>query len=339
MAPAASVAQSPAAHDPRKKGPLVIQYRPFRNDDPPGLLKVWNAAFTGRGTVPLRTPTALEHFVFAKLWFDPAGLIVAADGPQIVGFAHAGFGPAEGGRGVSTAAGVACALGVLPSHRGRGVGTELLRRSEAYLTGHGAKELYAGPMPPLNPFYFGLYGGSNQPGFLASDAAAGPFLTKRGYRPAESRLVLHRQLSGGVSVADARFPALRRRFDARVLARHGTFSWWEEDVLGPVELLEFALEERSSGRAVARALVWEMEGFAQRWGQAAVGLYRLEVEPEWRRQGLARYLLAQAFLYLQDQFYAVVEAQVSPDDEAALRLFQGLGFTQVDVGHRYRRAM
>ena len=55
----------------------MIEYRCFRNTDPPRLVEVWNQAFTGRGTVGLRTATPLERFVFAKTYFDPAGLIVA----------------------------------------------------------------------------------------------------------------------------------------------------------------------------------------------------------------------------------------------------------------------
>src|SRR5262249_31796600 len=140
-----------------ERSPRVIHYRTFQNIDPPGLVRVWNEAFTGRGAVILPTPSALEEYVFAKPYFDRAGLIVALDDREYVGFVHAGFGPNADESALSTAVGVVCALGVRPSHRPRGVGTELLRRAEAYLTGRGATSIYAGPMRPLNPFYLGLY--------------------------------------------------------------------------------------------------------------------------------------------------------------------------------------
>ena len=54
----------------------MIYYRNCRNDDPPALVKIWNEAFTGRGAVILRTSSPLEHYVFSKPYFDPAGLFI-----------------------------------------------------------------------------------------------------------------------------------------------------------------------------------------------------------------------------------------------------------------------
>src|SRR5947209_785586 len=71
----------------------VIEYRTFHNDDPPGLIEIWNEALVGRGAAQLRNSTAFERHALAKPYFDPAGLIVAVDGNTRVGFAHAGFGP------------------------------------------------------------------------------------------------------------------------------------------------------------------------------------------------------------------------------------------------------
>src|SRR5205085_1976644 len=125
---------------------LVVHYRTFRNDDPPHLAEIWNAAFTGRGTVRLRHSSPLETYVLAKPYFDPAGLIVAVVDGQPVGFAHAGFRANDTESALARDAGVTCVIGVHPAHRRRGIGAELLRHCEAYLTGHGAQALYAGPM-------------------------------------------------------------------------------------------------------------------------------------------------------------------------------------------------
>src|SRR5262249_32146597 len=129
---------------------FVIHYRSFRNDDPPGLVSVWNQAFGERSAVQLRSATPLEHFVFAKPYFDPAGLIVALEDGVPVGFAHGGFGPNESHSALAPAVGVVCMVAVRPSHRRRGIGSELLRRCEGYLRDGGARALAAGPMPPLN---------------------------------------------------------------------------------------------------------------------------------------------------------------------------------------------
>jgi ribosomal protein S18 acetylase RimI-like enzyme len=320
------------------KVPFVIDYRSFRNTDPPLLVEIWNEAFTSRAAVRLRHSTPLEHHVFAKPYFDPAGLIIAVDNGRGVGFIHAGFGANATESGPSPGTGVTCLLGVRPSHRRQGIGSELLRRAEAYLRGKGATTLYAGPMKPFNPFYFGLYGGSELPGFLSSDAGAEPFFARRGYQACQSCLVFQRRLDKPVSVADGRFAAHRTRFDLRIGPRKGTGTWWQEATLGLVEPFDFRLEEKKGGHLVAQAAVWEMEGFSWRWNQPAVGVMDVAVRSDLRRQGLAKFLITQILRYLQDQYFGLAEVQTLEQNEAAIKLYRALGFEQVDTGRAYRRA-
>lgn len=316
----------------------VIHYRTLRNDDPPGLARVWNEAFTARGAVALPTALALEEYVFAKSYFDPAGVVIALEDGVAVGFAHAGFGPNPGESGLSTADGVVCAVGVRPAFRGRGVGSELLRRSEGYLSGRGATTIYAGPMRPFNPFYLGLYGGSESAGFLASDATADPFLLHQGYLRQDASLVFQRRLEGPINVADPRFLAIRRRFELVAQPRRGAGTWWRESVLGPIELLDVLLRDKTSNEVLARAAAWEMLGFCQRWGAPAVGIIDLEVSEGVRRQGLAKFVLVHLMRHVQEQFFALVEVQANERNEPVIRLFRGLGFEQVDTGRSYRKA-
>ena len=122
------------------------------------------------------------------------------------------------------------------------------------------------------------------------------------------------------------------------MARHATErGWWQDCVLGPIELVEYRIREKASGAEVARARVWEMDTFAHTWGEHAVGLIDLEVPPERRRQGFAKFLLTRIILHLQEQFFSLIEAQTPPDNAAMVGLLQGLGFQQTDVGHTYRR--
>jgi GNAT superfamily N-acetyltransferase len=314
----------------------VIHYRTFRNSDPPVLVDLWNECFNGRGAVALRGTTFLEYFTFAKPYFDPAGLILALADDQPVGFVHAGFGPNEGRTALSTATGIVCLVGVLPSHRRQGIGSELLRRCEDYLRGRGAQTLLAGPQLWLSPFLFGLYGGSAPPGFLESDPAARPFFEKHGYRPEAARLVMQRSLEQPPALADPRFASHRLQFDVQACPLRG-LGWWHECVLGPVELFDFRLVDRATNRAVARASLWEMETFSPRWNQHAVGLLEMEVVPERRRQGLAKFLLAQTLRYLNEQFYTLAEVHVPEGDSVSLSLLNSLGFHQVDRGVQYRR--
>jgi ribosomal protein S18 acetylase RimI-like enzyme len=315
----------------------VVHYRHFRNDDPPGLAEVWNEAFSGRGEVRLRHSSPLETYVFAKAYFDRAGLIVAVEDGLRVGFAHAGFGPNEAQTALGKTNGVLCAIGVRPTHRRRGIGSELLRLCESYLTANGAQGLYAGPMPPLSPFYFGLYGGSDLPGFLASDADAEPFLRHHGYQVQGTTLVFQRSLAEAVNIADGRFPALRRRFEVRIVPKSGAATWWQECVQGPVDTVEFLLEDKATAQIAARTSVWEMDSFSWRWNQPSVGILSVEVREDLRRQGLAKFLLAQLLRYLQEQFFGLVEVQAAEQNQAAISLCQSLGFVQVDTGRLYKK--
>jgi ribosomal protein S18 acetylase RimI-like enzyme len=316
----------------------VIEYRTFRNTDPPKLLQVWNASCTGRGAVKLPTPTALEDFVFSKPYFDPAGLILAFEDNTPLGFVHAGFASNESGSALTTETGVICAIAVSPSYRRGGIGSELLRRAETYLTTRGATAIQAGGAPN-NPFYFGLYGGSESSGFLASDAAAEPFLARAHFQPApETHLVFQRRLEGPVNAGDGRFLAIRRKCELVAMPHRGKASWYREAALGPIELLDAVLRDKTTGQEVARASAWEMVGFCQRWGVPAVGIVDLRVRPELRRQGLAKFLMVHLMRYIQEQFFSLVEVQAPETNTAVGALYRGLGFELVDAARSYRKA-
>ena len=103
----------------------------------------------------------------------------------------------------------------------------------------------AGPVWPHCPFGFGLYGGTNSPGFLASDPAADPFFKSLGYEPAGTTLVFQKKLDAPLSIPDARFSMLRRRYETQVMRAPSVPTWWHECVWGtldPVELFNIGLQ-------------------------------------------------------------------------------------------------
>jgi ribosomal protein S18 acetylase RimI-like enzyme len=318
-----------------------MHYRPFRNTDPPALMEVWNEGLAGtRGAFRLRSPSAFDRWLLCKPYFDPAGLIVACDPEQdnkTVGFALGGFGPTEDRSGLDTG-GVVCAVVVRPSHRRRGIGRELLRRSEGYLTARGADVVVFGSQRPYNPFLFGLYGGANSPGVLASEPTADPFLTAMGYRRAEEHVIFQRNLETPVEVADGRFVGLRRRYDIQMVRPTVSQNWWEECQWGTLEPTEFRVIDKMTGTPAGRLVNWDLEGFSASWNRPATGIFDVEIRAHVRRQGLAKFLLANVLKLLQEQFYAVAELQVWGDDPAGIGICKALGFEQVDAGYRYRKA-
>jgi len=301
------------------------------------LAELWNACLAGPRTltIPPRANVLLEHFLLSKPYFDPAGLTFALDDDRPVGLALAGFAPNADGSDLDRSRGVLCLLGVVPDSRGKGIGSELLRRSEDYLRQHGARELLAGPVPPNNPFLFGLYGGANTPGFLDSSPLRA-FLEKRGYQANCEIGIFQRNLDRVSNPPDPRFNDLRQNYDI-VYSPCTPVSWYSEAVLGPFESIEFRLQHKQTRKCPARCVLWEMDLFRFSWQRACVGMLHLEVDPDSRRQGMSRFLLSQLLLYLQRQSLNVLEAQLPLDNTAGLNLLRGLGFEQVDLGRGFRR--
>ncbi|HMP15762.1 MAG TPA: GNAT family N-acetyltransferase, partial [Gemmatales bacterium] len=69
------------------------------------------------------------------------------------------------------------------------------------------------------------------------------------------------------------------------------------------------------------------------------GLYALEVHPEFRGQGLAKFLIAQTLQHLNDQLFQNVETVIPIENLEARRLFDAMGFTQIDEGISYAKAL
>ena len=317
----------------------MIHYRSFRNTDPPVVAAIWNECLTGRGSYPLRIVGALERSVFGKPYFDPKGMILAFDDSTPLGFVHAGFGPNADQNDVDRRVGVISLMATRPSFRHRGVGKELLRLCEEYLRSKGAERIHAGPARPNNPYYFGLYGGSDAPGVLISDPLMGKFFVKHGYVEKERHVVMQRRLENPISVADPRFPQLRKRFDVTIQPRTGLGSWWQESVLGPVDPVELRVEDRATRQNVGRALLWEMEGFSYRWNSPAAGILELNIREDHRRAGLGRYFLANLLRYLQEQYFGICECQAAASNISARRLLETMAFTPVDEGVVYVKEM
>ena len=204
----------------------MLQYRTFHNTDPPVLAELWRSREGQRGLCRGVTTSLLEQLVFAKLYFDYEGLVLAFDDGRPVGFAHAGFGPNEAEDGVSTELGTTCLVLVRPDCDEPRVAEGLIEQCERYLRARGTKVLYGGAIRPLNPFYLGLYGGSELPGELESDTVAEEAFRSRGYKPIDQVLVFRRELAGFHPPIDRRQMQVRRQMIVEEIIDPPTPSWW-----------------------------------------------------------------------------------------------------------------
>ncbi len=308
--------------------------RTFRNTDPPKLVEIWNEAFPNRGAVRLNGSLPLEQYVFAKATFDPQGFFVAEEGDVVLGFGHAALSQAPDDEGP---VGVVCAIAVRASARSRGVGSDLLRHAEQYLSQRGAKKIQAGGYRPHNPFYTGLYGGCELPGILESERLAEPFFLHRGYQVQERVGIFQRSLSLKLNLVDTRFQALRQRFDLQAGTPRTLQSWWRECCIGAIDPIELIVVDRSVNQLAGRCYAWEMEGFAHRWGKACVGIFDFEVLPPYRRSGLGKLFLTQLMKQFQDQFFEIVEIHLPDSNRNAVEFLTNLQYQKIESGQVFAK--
>lgn len=312
----------------------LIEYRAFRNIDPPQLAEVWRSQNASRGLMQPMSVSLLERYVLSKPTFDRDGLIVAADEEKLLGFAHAGFGPNSEGSNLCRKRGVVSLVLTRPDADPQ-IARELLRRAEAYLTAHGATELYGGGGYPMSPFYYGLYGGSELSGVLDSDPTQRALFQEAGYRACARSVILQRDLAGFRPVVDRQQMQIRRTTRLSTMIDPPSQTWWDAVMFEPFERTRWSLAEREGGPSLASLHAWTLETMTGAWGVHAAGIVDLVVPNDQRRRGLATNLLGETIRQLQAQGVSLVEVHVPEENSPARGVFANMGFQQVDASTLY----
>lgn len=315
----------------------MIRYRTFLNTDAPALVQLWNSQPEHRPLARPLTLALLEECVFGKPFFDRHGLIVAEADEGVIGFAHAGFGIDTVGSATDTRAG-AVNLVVVAEHPSReSVARGLLERAEAYLTSRGARTIWAGCVQPAHAFYLGLYGGSESPGVLESDAASVALFRDAGYLEVGHHVILRRQLAGFRPVIDRQQLQFRRQFHVESEPDPPSASWWEAWMMGPFDRTRHRLLERGSAEACGSVLTWSRERLFGNPDAGTAGLFQVQIQAELRGRGLGTFLVGEVLRAATSSGVSLVEVQVAEDNQAASALFRKLGFQQADLGRRLRK--
>ncbi len=309
----------------------MIEYRCFRNDDPPRLASVWRSTDLGPLAMQPMTTAELEAGVFSKPYFDRRGLIVATENDNIVGFAHAGFGPTADQKGIDTRVG-STLLAVVPPHSSeQEISDQLLVRCERYLRECGATCLLGGGSDVYRGFYLGLYGGSDLPGILDSSSMMQQMFERAGYRQ-QQRITVHRRPLEGFRVPVNRLHiAIRRRTVMHVIDEPERRTWWEAATTTGVALRRYELRNKTDD-VLGSATFWDMQPLSKAWGVVAAGLLHVDIEGPRRRQGLAQYLIAEAMHDLSQEGVALIEAHTTDANVPASKLFEKLDFSQSGQG-------
>lgn len=282
------------------------------------------------------TPALWEKLVLAKPFFERESLVLAVDGARPFGFVHAALGPTDDLSGVSSAQGTICELLTSPHERRSEAALELLSAGIDYLRRKGAQAIYAGSQFPLNPFYVGLYGSSENGGWVESDARASDLYSAFGFRPFRGRELLRRMLTDYRPPVDRRMMQVRRKFQAVPPVEILPDNWWECVVWSQAVWQKFSLTVREGIEPIISVIFWEIEPLSKSWGARSAGLIRVEDTPEAREEGLTTFLLAEALRALAEQQIFRVEAQVAAQDATLLAVLAELGFEAYDRAALWR---
>lgn len=317
----------------------MIHFRTFRNADPPALVKLWNRSVPeGSAARPLLVHE-LDVHAFGSAFFDREGLVVAERDGRPVGFVHAGFAAdeplAEHPFAASREMGVVAMLAVEPCPDAPAVAEALIVEAERYLRSRGAKVLYGGGQFPLNPFYWGLYGGAEASGVPSSHALFSGALSLLGYEPVSTTVHLHYALAQE-EARDPRAPLLRRQAVVDFDEDPVPTDWWENIALSDLRLTHVRLDSRTDGAAIARARTWDMSWFSRADRTARLGVFGVEVDPRHRRQGYGRFLVAEILRFARERRFDRAEVQTLADNEPALALYQSIGFEPVEQSTVFR---
>jgi ribosomal protein S18 acetylase RimI-like enzyme len=318
----------------------VTRYRPFRNADPPALVRLWNQGVPEQGAVrPLRVHELDDH-AFGSAYFDRAGLIVAERDGRAIGYVHAGFGPDQPvpstppfalDRSLGTIAMLAVESGADAPEVAQG----LILQAERYLREAGASVIYAGGQFPLNPFYWGLYAGSEGSGVLPWHPVFPQLLISMGYEPAGATVFLEFDLAQS-EPRDPRAVVIRRQTQLEVEEDAMPEDWWENLALGDFHPTRYRLLARSDMAVLARATTWDMDWFGRRDSKSRLGLIGVEVAPAHRRKGYGRFLVGEILRTARELAIGAVQVQTSATNLPALGLYQALGFHPIDQSTVYR---
>ncbi|HUG90620.1 MAG TPA: GNAT family N-acetyltransferase [Planctomycetaceae bacterium] len=315
----------------------MIEYRTFQNSDPPKVQALWRECQLGRGAVDGVPCDAFEALNFGQPYFDRQGVILACQGPRAVGFVHAGFGASFDQSDLDRTQGVICAVLVHPDFRRQGIGRSLIARAEDYLRRHGAVDLFAGPAEPRDPFFFGLYGGSQPAGFLESDPDAAPFFPAVGYEPLEKHAVYQRDLGRTSDPVSLRLMNIRRSTQLAIAHQRQSVSWWWITRFGRLDSVRFQLIPKGSSEPVAGVTVLGLDLYLQKWQERTIGLAELTVVEPHRRQGYGQALVLEVCRRMREELVTRVEAHTPELHPAMPNLLASSGFTRVDTGVVYRR--
>lgn len=315
----------------------MIRTRPFRNTDVVEIVALWNRYMTGPCVAAPLSNSEFEQFVLSRPYFEAAGMILAFDEATgaAEGFVHCGFGPRDPSVDCWSFDKTLGTIALICCGDRADVAETLIEAGKAWLRSEGSKVIYAGGRFPLNPFYWGLYGGSEFSGVLASQAFLHPVIAGQGFRKvAESTLY--------------EFDLTRpepRHVSNSILKRDSRFVLQEDDLAGTswtalalesFRTISLKITDKAGAKRIASAVIWPMALYGRRDAEPRIGLIDVFVEDDYRRKGYGRLLLTEAIKCSAELGFRRLCVQTDASNAPADAMYRRLGFEAVQSAFLYR---
>lgn len=306
--------------------------RPFRNTDPQALVELWRTLPALRARAQNFSTDLLERLILDKAYFTRDALLVAERDGKACGFVLTGNGPSADGGGVDVRRGAIFVLAVAPAADEADVARQLIAAAEERLRATGAEEIVAGGATPGHAYCLGLYGGSEVPGLLESDATALSYFLAAGYIERERRQIWQIDL-----------PKFRPPFNPKVAPLASTHElvpvgdppakhWFEACTLGQMERYRFHVQTKAKQEYCGQVTFWDIWPLGETWGVRCAGLVEMEILGERRRKGLATFLFTRSLKLLADEGFVRAEIHTGPTHAGLAAMLAKLKAERVEEG-------
>ena len=318
----------------------MYQLRTFRNTDLVEIVSVWNRLMTGPNIASPLTNSEFDLFVLSKPYFNLQNLIVATDSQTglIVGFLHCGFGPEDPKsfcRELNHDLGSIAMLCAPPDPQ---LLDQLIQAGIHRLQTLGCRVVYGGGRHPLNPFYWGLYGGSEFSGFLDSQPEIPEAFRRNGFKEAAASVLFEYDLAK-TEPRHLKNVILKRESRVFVFDDENLQENWTALAIEAFHPLVVQILDKSETELIGRAGLWPMSVFGRKEGQSRIGLIDVMVHDDYRRKGYGRLLIAESIKCAIQLSYDVLCVQTDAANLSAVGLYEQSGFARVDTAKLFRLSL
>jgi ribosomal protein S18 acetylase RimI-like enzyme len=197
--------------------------------------------------------------------------------------------------------------------------------------------IYGGGRYPLNPFYWGIYGGSEFSGFLESQPATLQAFQRNGFKESASSVLFEFDLAKS-EPRHLKNIMLKRESRVHILEDENPEENWSALAVEAFHPLVVQILDKAEKAVIARSCLWPMSVYGRREGVSRIGLIDVIVDDDHRRKGYGRLLITESIKCASGLSYDILCVQTDSTNLAAIKLYEQSGFERTETARLFRLA-